>query len=581
MVHIKKILFTFSVALMIIQVTAQSRKVAKNARRPNIILVMSDDMGFSDIGCYGSEIKTPNLDELARHGLRFTQFYNGARCCPTRASLLTGLYPQQAGMGWMINVDHQLPGYRGDLSSQSVTLAQVVKSAGYSTFMAGKWHVSRNTRDDGPKYNWPLQRGFDRFYGTIQGGGNYYDPATLCRDNKLITPFTDSLYQPDKFYYTDALTHEVGRFIKERKKDVPFFLYLAYTAAHWPLHAKPADIAKYKGQYDAGWEVIRENRFKKMKELGVLTAGTELSPLDVKPWTEEIKKAVQSGRMEVYAAQIDAMDQGIGQIMTLLKTEHLDDNTVVIFLQDNGGCAEEIGSLGKTGPWAEDVTKPRALQKDEIEYAVMPRITREGKLVMKGEDISGGPETTYVSYGQVWANVSNTPFRMYKHWVHEGGIATPLIVYYPGVTKGTNQLTSFTGQIMDLMPTLVELTGGVYPKRFGNNDIPPMEGVSLVSVFTNTSLTRSKAVCWEHEMNRAVRLGDWKLVAKGELLNGGYGLWKNYRRGPWELYNMKSDRSELHDLSAKYPAKFKELSTIWDAYAKRALVFPAPWAEVQ
>lgn len=542
---------------------------------------MSDDMGYSDIGCYGGEIKTPNLDELAANGMRFTQFYNAARCCPTRASLLTGLYPHQAGMGWMTGLETDLAPYQGDLNSNCVTLAQVAKSAGYSTFMTGKWHVSRNVRAEGSKHNWPLQRGFDRFYGTIQGAGNFYDPATLCRDNTLITPFTDSLRSPENFYYTDALSDEAVRFIRERKQDAPFFLYMPYTAAHWPMHAKPEDIQKYKGVYDKGWSEIREARLERMKALGVVAQNSKLSPLDVHEWEEENNKDVMAGRMEVYAAMVDAMDQGIGRVIKALKEEGVFENTLIMFLQDNGGCAEEIGTKGETRPWAESAEELVPLKENEIEYKVIPRVTREGKPIMRGEGVIGGPDTTYVAYGREWANASNTPFREYKHWVHEGGISTPLIVHYPKVIKEGNRINSFPSHVIDIMPTVVEIMGVSYPEKLNGNNIHAMEGMSLLPVIKGENINREKPICWEHEMNRAVRLGDWKLVSKGELLNGPYGRWKNYKSGAWELYNVAEDRSELNDLSDRNPEKVKEMSAIWDDYASRINVFPAPWKSVE
>lgn len=549
------------------------------ASRPNIIMILSDDMGYSDIGCYGGEVNTPHLDQLAENGLRYTQFYNTARCCPTRASLLTGLYPHQAGMGWMTANEFEEPGYAGNLNRQCVTLAEVAKSAGYATYMTGKWHVSSNIRAEGEKHTWPLQRGFDRFYGTITGAGSYYDPATLCRENALTTPSTDSLYQPDQYYYTDAITHEAVRFINEHNQDKPFFMYMAYTAAHWPMHAKQKDIEKYEGVYDKGWEAIRQERFQRMRELGVIDANAELSPLDVHPWAEEESKGVKVGRMEVYAAMVDAMDQGIGQVVEALKRKGVFENTLILYLQDNGGCAEEIGTQGETRPWADNPDNIQVLYEDEIEYAVIPRITRYGALVMRGEGIAGGSDSTYVAYGKVWANASNTPFREYKHWVHEGGIATPLIAHWPAGIKEKGALRTVPGHVIDIMPTLVELTGATYPSEYKDNSIKPMEGVSLVPTFEDKPVER-EAIYWEHEMNRAVRMGDWKLVSKGELLNGVYGHWKNYQKDFWELYNIQEDRSELHDLAEKYPEKVSQMSQMWEDYAQRANVFPAPWKPI-
>ena len=556
---------------------SSSHKKEQNTQKPNIIVIMSDDMGFSDLCCYGSEIKTPNLDRLAENGIRLTQFYNTARCCPTRASLLTGLYPHQAGMGWMTDLESDIKSYQGDLTDECVTLAEVAKSAGYSTFMTGKWHVSRNVRDDGPKYNWPLQRGFQRYYGTIQGAGSYWDPASLCRGNNLISPFTDSLYKTEDYYYTDAISDVSIRFIRERDKDAPFFMYVAYTAAHWPLHARPEDIEKYKGVYDDGWESVREQRYNRLKKLGLISPGTELSPLDVHPWEKEENKEVQSGRMEIYAAMIDELDQGIGRIIETLKEQGIFDNTVIFFLQDNGGCAEEIGTMGETSPQANNPDTEKPLNMNEIQYQMFPSMTRSGKYVMKGKGIKGGPDSTYVSYGKVWANASNTPFREYKHWVHEGGISTPLIIHYPEGIKNRNSLCYFPGHVIDIMPTIVELTGASYPATYNNHSILPMEGVSLVPLFQGKSVERDGPIFWEHEANRALRSGDWKLVSKGELFRGPYGQWENFRFGEWELYNIKNDRSELHNLAAQYPEKVTELSAIWDEYANRLHVFPAPW----
>jgi arylsulfatase len=352
---------------------------------------------------------------------------------------------------------------------------------------------------------------------------------------------------------------------------------MPYTAAHWPMHAKPEDIEKYKGIYDAGWEEIRKQRIERMKKLGLIKSDTELSPLDSHPWAEEPYKDVQSGRMEIYAAMIDVMDQGIGGIVETLKAERIFDNTIILFLQDNGGCAEEIGSKGATSPWANTEKELIPLSKDEIEYSVIPRVTRKGAAIMKGEGIKGGPDTTYVAYGQPWANVSNTPFREYKHWIHEGGISTPLIVHYPQMIKNKNSLNSFPSHIIDIMPTVAELMGATYPNTKDGNSIHPMEGISLVPIFKGEEINRGKAICWEHELNRAVRQGDWKLVSKGELLDGPYAHWTNSRLGAWELYNMADDRSELNDLAATYPEKVKEMAVIWDGYAERIHVFPNPW----
>jgi len=317
---------------------ARSQQAAPE--RPNVLIILSDDMGYSDLGCYGGEIRTPHLDGLAKNGLRFTQFYNTARCCPTRASLLTGLYAHQAGVGHMTE-DFGHDGYHGDLGPRAVTIAQVLRPAGYRTYATGKWHVTKHVKPDAPKDNWPLQRGFDRYYGTLDGGGSYYDPGTLTRDNTALSPFADPEYQPKQYYYTDAITDHAVRFVTEHRRDhaaKPFFLYVAYTAAHWPMHALPEDVAKYKGVYDRGYQPIREERFVRMKEMGLVDPAWGLSPL-AGAWDKVPNKEWEARCMEVYAAMVDRMDQGIGRIVDALKASGQWENTLLLFLQDNGGCA--------------------------------------------------------------------------------------------------------------------------------------------------------------------------------------------------------------------------------------------------
>ncbi|MCA9201258.1 MAG: sulfatase-like hydrolase/transferase, partial [Planctomycetales bacterium] len=321
--------------------------IAFAADRPNIIYIMADDMGYSDIGCYGSEIDTPHLNQLAANGLRFTQFYNTARCCPTRASLLTGLYPHQAGVGHMMN-DRGHDGYRGELNRNCVTIPEVLQTAGYRTYMVGKWHVTKKVRPLGEqdKANWPLQRGFQRFYGTIHGAGSFFDPNTLTRDNQFISPFADSQYSPDLFYYTDAISHHAVRYINEHQEshsNEPFFLYVAYTAAHWPMHAKERDIAKYKGKYNAGYQAIRDARYQRMLQLGVIDQQSTVNWSIPDDWKETEFFEWDIRNMEVYAAMIDCMDQGIGRILHSLEAAGQLDNTLICFLQDNGGCAEAYG----------------------------------------------------------------------------------------------------------------------------------------------------------------------------------------------------------------------------------------------
>jgi len=531
--------------------------------RPNIIVILSDDMGFSDLGCYGGEIQTPNLDRLAAGGLRFTQFYNTARCCPTRASLLTGLYPHQAGIGHMTG-DDKLEGYRGDLNDRSVTIAEVLRSAGYSTYMAGKWHVTKYAKPDGDKHNWPLQRGFDRFYGTIIGGGSYYDPGTLTRDNAMITPLNDPEYKTPEFYYTNAISDNAAKFIRdhlEKSAAKPFFMYVAYTAAHWPMHALEKDTAKYKGKYDCGYAEVRRRRFERMKDLGLIDRKWDLSPL-AGEWDRVENKAWEARCMEVYAAMVDAMDQGIGRIVLELEKGGQLENTLILFLQDNGGCAESMWRTGNHPRPEKPTLEP--LGPDALQLVVTPDRSRDGYPMLMGPPELPGPRDTYVTYGKSWANVSNTPFREYKHWVHEGGVSTPLIAHWPKRLRRKGELEHTPGHLIDIMATCVEVAGATYPSEAGGKAIQPMEGRSLLGAFDGKAIARD-ALYWEHEGNRAIRAGKWKLVARG-------------KKGAWELHDMEADRTEMHDLAARFPDLVKELAAKWEKWAERANVLPlTPW----
>lgn len=528
--------------------------------RPNIIIVLSDDMGYSDIGCYGGEIETPTLDGLAENGLRFTQFYNTGRCCPTRACLLSGLYPHQAGVGWMMT-DRGHDGYRGDLNTRCQTIAEVLRPAGYSTYGVGKWHVTKQVQPNGSKHNWPLQRGFEKFYGTITGAGSFFDPGTLTRGNQNISPFADPEYQPDVFYYTNAINDHAVRFIdthfEENKSEKPFFMYVAHTAAHWPMHALPHDIAKYKGKYDAGYAAVRDRRAKRVVELGLVKEDWGVTPL-VGDWEKFENKEWEAANMEVYAAMVDCMDQGIGRITKALQRNNEFDNTLIFFVQDNGGCQEGVGRTGNfERPVAASLPK---LAADAIRLDVIPKQNRAGVPTLKGPKIMPGPEDTYIAYGINWANVSNTPFREYKHFVHEGGISTPLIAHWPKQIKRHGELEQQPGHLIDLMATCVDVSGARYPTEVAGEVIKPMEGVSLRPAFKGESLNRAAPIFWEHEGNRAIRSGKWKLVAK--------------ENRPWELYDMEGDRTEMHDLSDAKPDLVKKLSDEWDAYAERANVLP-------
>ena len=524
--------------------------------RPNVILIMSDDMGISDIGCYGSEIDTPRLDALAGDGLRFTQFYNTARCCPTRASLLSGLYPHQAGVGHMMN-DRGHDGYRGELNRECLTIAEALKTAGYGTYMAGKWHITTKTAPDGPKDNWPRQRGFDRFYGTIHGAGSLWDPNSLTRDNTQMSPDNDPEYKPEKrWFYTDAISDQTARFIREHVKETPsdpFFCYVSYTAAHWPMHAREETIAKYKGRYDAGYEAFRKSRLEKMKKLGIVTPDTSLSPA-AEDWSKVQNIEWETRCMEVYAAMVDEMDQGIGRIVDTLKEIGQFDNTLILFLQDNGGCAENFGRGGKSNPRADKPTLD-PMAKGELQMHMQPKQTRDGYPVRTGVGVMPGPDDTYIAYGRGWANVSNTPFREYKHWVHEGGISTPLIAHWPKGIARKGELDHQPSHLIDIMATCVDLGGVDYPKV----KIKPLEGRSLDVAFKGGDIERD-ALFWEHEGNCAIRKGNWKLVRK--------------ENKAWELYDISSDRIEANDLAAKKPDLVEKLAAEFQNYADRANVSP-------
>ena len=533
--------------------------------RPNVIIVMADDMGWSDIGCYGSEIETPNLDRLAKNGLRFTQFYNTGRCCPTRASLLTGTYPHQAGIGHMMN-DTGLPGYKGDLGTDVQTIAEVLRPAKYSTYLSGKWHVTPKVTPGSSQHNWPKQRGFDRFYGTIHGAGSFFDPNSLTRGNTLISPYADKEYEPEVFYYTDAINDHATRFINEHKGDDPFFLYVAHTAPHWPMHALPEDMEKYKGRYDEGWEVIRQARYQRQLEMGLIDPKWKLSPRDAEAWKDAKNKEWEIRLMEAYAAMVDRLDQGLGKVIGALEKRKMLDNTLIMFIADNGGCAEGMGRKEGIQYKDSDPDILRPMKATDLQIDMIPKRTRDGVVMKQGTEVMTGGADTYHGYGKAWANVSNTPFREYKHWVHEGGISTPLVAHWPrGIAKKLNgKFEHQPTHLIDLMATCVDLAKADYPKEVKGQKIVPMQGVSLKPAFSGKTIKREDPIFWEHEGNRAIRIGKWKLVAKGA-------------NGAWQLYDLDEDRSELNDLSEKHPQRAKDMADQWEAWAIEAKAKPWPW----
>lgn len=499
-------------------------------KKPNIVLILADDMGFSDIGCYGGEVHTPNLDGLASEGIRYKQFYNAARCCPTRASLITGLYPHQAGMGWMAAADLGTPAYQDNLNNNCVTIAELLKSAGYDTYMTGKWHLTNERKIDGMVTdNWPKQRGFNHYFGIIPGGANYFTPVLYSNNSRYKAP--------ENFYLTSAIADTSVKYIDDHfsaDKTHPMFMYVAFTAPHWPLHALQKDIDKYKDVYKEGWDKIRSARFERQKQLGLIPATAVMSPRDaeVPAWESlpEEKKQDMAMRMAVYAAQIDAMDQGVGKIVAELKKLGQLDNTLIFFLSDNGACAEFISS-------------------------------GESKEVT-------GKENTFESYRINWANVSSTPFKEYKHFTYEGGIATPLIVHWPeGVDpKLDNTFIGDYGHITDIMATCADVSGANYPSLYKGNKIVPMQGKSLVPNFSGRSNNRG-VVYWEHEANIAMRDGKWKLVAKTPE---GHEFSKN----TLELYDMQADPVEMNNLAAKYPERVNSMYSSWEKWARSIGAFP-------
>lgn len=524
---------------------------------PDIVLIMADDMGFSDLGCYGGEIETPALDGLAAGGTRMTQFYNTARCSPSRAALLTGLHPHQVGIGILTNDDGP-EGYPGNLSESCVTLAEAVKEAGYGTYMAGKWHVANDVRT--PNGAWPTRRGFDRYYGVLSGGC-YYQPPTLVRDEKNIEhePLAD-----DSFYLTDAISDHAIAFVEEHDRlrgDQPLFLYLAHFAPHWPLHALPEDIARYEGRFDKGWGHLREQRLERLVADGIIDPDAGLSDPDpaIPDWQSVEDASWEARRMEVYAAQVDRMDQGIGRLLAVLERLGRLDNTIVVFLSDNGGSAEEFPP--DFAPLVEPLSAEELAELRKNLPHLFRETTRQGQAFVPGNrpGLMPGPETTYQSYGRPWANLSNTPFREYKSWVHEGGIASPFIVHWPEGLPARGDLCRTPSHITDVMPTLLDAAGVSHPAERKGRRVPPMSGHSLLPALRGEP-PPPRPLFWEHEGNCAVRLERWKLVKKFE--------------GPWELYDIDGERAERNDLSAQYPEVVTELADAYTEWADRVGVIP-------
>ncbi|MGM7672083.1 arylsulfatase [Microbacterium sp. A93] len=514
-------------------------------KAPNVVLVLVDDMGFSDIGCFGGEVQTPNIDALAGGGATLTQFYNTARCSPSRASLLTGLHPHQTGIG-ILNYDDSPEGYAGNLNKDCLTIAEALKPAGYRSYISGKWHMAGSIHH--PTDAWPTRRGFDEFFGTLEGAGSFFQPRTLTRGEENVEAETEA----EDFYYTDAISDNAVTFLQDHHRDHeddPFFLYVAYTAPHWPLHALEEDIAKYAGRFDAGWDTLRAERLARLVASGIIDGQWALTERDARipAWDDVTDKEWEAMRMAVYAAQIDRMDQGVGRVVDELKRQGTFDDTLVIFLSDNGGCAEEM---------------PLETAKEFVTtYVTFDAITRDGREVRPGNDpsIVPGGEDTYATYGRAWANLSNTPFREYKHWIHEGGISTPLIVSWPNSIDAGVMRTQ-PHQLTDVMSTVLEAAGVEYPDIYPDRTPLPLEGTSMLSTLRDDAKDEQRFLYWEHEGNCGVRRDKWKLV-------------KKYSQ-QWELYDMVADRTELHDVAADHPRLVETLSAAYDDWAIRCGVIP-------
>lgn len=538
-----------------------SCKAEKNnsSIKPNILLILADDLGYSDLGCYGGEVQTPNLDMLAQNGVRFSHFYNAGRSCPTRASLLTGLYPHQAGIGRMTFDDH-MPGYRGTMTHNGITIAEALGASGYQTGMIGKWHVAETPlRPDqrewlahhvqynefAPIENYPTRRGFDNFYGTIYGVVNYFDPFSLVNGEDPIREV------PNDYYSTIALSDSAVSYIKRyAKSENPFFMYLSYHAPHWPLHALDEDIKKYENVYTAGWEAIRDARYKRMRELGIFKDQSDFlsNRQSSKEWDDNPDSEWDAHAMAVHAAMIDRMDQGIGKVLKALEESNCMENTLIIFMSDNG-CSPEICQNYSPG------------ENDR------PDMMRDGTSIIypKNKEILPGQQNTYASLGPEWANVANTPFRFWKAKMYEGGICTPMITHWPkGIKIEKGSVVDEPCHVIDIMATSIELSDATYPKSYNGNTILPLEGKSILPILRTGKRNGHNFIGFEHFNEKALLSNDkWKIIQPGN-------------KAKWELYNLKSDRSEQYNLADKYPAKVSQMVQQYEQWAKRTFVLPAP-----
>jgi arylsulfatase A-like enzyme len=509
---------------------------AAEPKRPNIVLIMADDLGFSDLGCYGGEIQTPKIDRLAAEGLSFTQFYNCAVCNASRAAMLTGIHPRYGGTGY---------GYmRGNL----VTLAEVLRQAGYATTMSGKWHLATAVAgvwQRGGYPNRPIDRGFQDYYGLMIGARNYFDPikadpagfSHYGPPEPFVQNETPITSVPSGYYATDAYAdYAVKRIHELSQEGRPFFLHLAFTAPHYPLQARPEDIAKYRGKYQDGYGAVRRERYRRLVELGLIAKNWRLPEPDRKlgdwrydlepqAWNDVADKGWESAKMEVYAAMVDRLDQAVGRVMAALKERGIDDNTLVIFLSDNGAC----GSASSAAAY---------------------QAYQEGKPV--------GDKDSYILTGPGWATAQSSPFRRYKTWTYEGGITTPMIVRWPRQIKAGSRTTAVT-HLVDLFPTLLEISGTSYPQAFNGQTPTPLEGISLKPLLLDGREPGERELGWFLYGSRAYRKGKWKIV---------WGVTAK----KWELFDMEADRTENFDLAAKHPELVRDLADAWQGWAKRCLI---------
>lgn len=483
------------------------------ADKPNVVLIFADDMGYSDLGCYGSSIETPALDGLAKRGIRLTQFYNTGRCWPSRASLMTGLYPHQSGKA--MTFGEKAPrAYSGIIPPTCRMIPELLAPLGYRNYHVGKWHLNKPGRQ--PNETWPLARGFDRSYYLVSQE-NYFSPHLIYdEDQRLPRPEGD-------YYTTEALSDRAVTYLEHHQKttaEQPFFLYLAYTAPHFPLHALAEDVARYRGKYQAGWDALRVQRHNRMQQMGLINCELPPRDPDAKAW-DSLSSAEQDAwdsRMATYAAMIHCIDRGVGKVVNQLKSMQALDNTLILFLSDNGSSAEYI------------------VRGDGHQPGSAP-----------------GSRESYRCLEVGWSNAANTPFRFHKMWMHEGGIATPLIAHWPAGIKQHGAISHQVGHIIDILPTVLDVTGAEYPTTFAGEKTIAPPGKSLRPIFQGQQRQEHEFLFWEHVGNKALRQGDWKLVAE--------------HNGPWELYNLKHDRSEIHNQAQAIPDRVTALAKIWQDYA--------------